>query len=60
MAVCERTGSGVEAWEMPVRAEGWQRLQQTLGRPAEASEGQGRWAALVEGAGLGQDAALVT
>lgn len=40
MAVCERTGSGVEAWEMLVQAEGRQRLQQMLGWPAEASEGQ--------------------
>lgn len=60
MAVCERTGSGVEAWEMPVRAEGRQRLQQVLGGPAEAPEGQEKWAALVEGAVLGQEAALVT
>ncbi len=52
MAVCERTGYGVEAWEMPVQAAGRQRLQQTLEEQAEAPVGQVRWAALVEGAGL--------
>lgn len=52
MAVRERTGSGVEAWEMPVHAEGQQRLQQMLEEQTEAPAGQVRWAALVEGAGL--------
>lgn len=52
MAVRERTGSGVEAWEMPVQTEGRQRLQQTIEEQAEAPAGQVKWAALVEGAGF--------
>lgn len=51
-AVHERTDCGVEVWEMPVQAEGWQRLRLMSEGPAEASEEQLRWAALVEGAGI--------
>lgn len=52
MAVHERNGCGVEVWEMPVQAEGRQRLRLMSEGPAEASEEQVRWAALVEGAGI--------
>lgn len=68
VAVRERTGSGVEAWEMPVQAERRQQLQQMLEEQAEGTAGQVRWAALVEAAGLvwvgavevGLEAALAT
>lgn len=50
VAVHERNGCGVEVWEMPVQAEGRQRLRLMSEGPAEASEEQVRWAALVEGA----------